>query len=181
MAEETKKMIEEIKEDTSQTQPKEEPVEKLNEFERTIKTYLDTRAAEDELFAKSYAKDGKSIKQCCDFIIQEVRKSGRCGFADEEIFGMAVHYYDEDDLGEIKASNAKVVVNHEIQLTDEEKAAAKARALAKFEADEKRRLERAAGVTSAPAPKAKPKQKEKTQTQESTVPTLFDFGMEDEE
>ncbi len=181
MAEETKKEIEEIKDSAPQSQPKEEPAEKLNEFEKTIKAYLDKRAAEDELFAKSYAKDGKSIKQCCNFIIQEVRKSGRCGFADEEIFGMAVHYYDEEDLGEIKASSAKVVVNHEIQLTEEEKAAAKARALAKFEADEKRRLERAAGVASETAPKPKPKPKEKKPVQESTVPSLFDFEAEGEE
>lgn len=182
MAEETKQPIEEITENAPQSQTKEAPVEKLNEFEKTIKSYLDKRATEDELFAKSYSKDGMSIKECCNFIIQEVRKSGRCGFADEEIFGLAVHYYDKDDLGEIKSSSAKVVVNHEIQLTEEEKAAAKARALAKFEADEKRRLERAAGVPSEPAPKAKPKPKEKkTPVQESTVPSLFDFGMEDEE
>lgn len=151
----------------------------LNEFEKTIKAYLDKRAAEDELFAKRYAKEGKSIQSCCNFIISEVKKSGRCGFADDEIFGMAVHYYDEDDLGEIKAANAKVVVNHEIQLTEEEKAAAKARALARFEDDEKRRLERAAGVTSAPAPKPKPKPK-KTEP-EANAPSLFDFGLEDEE
>lgn len=194
MAEELKPVAEEIKEETSQSTQKDQPqseAEKttkvkaeLNEFEKTIKAYLDKRASEDELFAKSYAKEKKSIKECCNYIISEVRKSGRCGFADEEIFGMAVHYYDEDDLGEIKAANGKVVVNHEIQLTEEEKAAAKARALAKFEADEKRRLERAAGVSSCntPAPKSKPKKQEaKKKEPASTVPSLFDFGMEDGE
>lgn len=158
----------------------EETKKELNEFEKTIKAYLDKRADEDELFAKSYAKEGKSIQQCCNFIISEVRKTGRHGFADEEIFGMAVHYYDEDDLGEIKSVNANVVVNHEIQLTEEEKAAAKARALAQFEADEKRRLERAAGVSSTPAPKPKPKAKEKKPEPVASVPSLFDFGAEEE-
>lgn len=195
MAEELKQEVEEIKEDALQTTQQEQPQaeaseeprkgeKKLDEFQRTIKAYLDKRAAEDELFAKSYAKERKSIKECCNYIISEVRKSGRCGFADDEIFGMAVHYYDEDDLGTIPTDNAKVVVNHAIQLTEEEKAAAKARALARFEEDEKRRLERAAGVSSDKASSPKPKAKKpeaKKKEPESTVPSLFDFGMEDEE
>lgn len=157
----------------------EEPQKGLNEFEKTIKAYLDKRASTDELFAKSYAKEGKSIKNCCNFINYEVKKSGRCGFADEEIFGMAVHYYDEDDLGEIKECNARVVVNHEIQLTEEEKQKAKERAIAKFEEEEKCRLKRAAGITSSSAPK--PKTKPKKAEPEINFPSLFDFGMEDEE
>lgn len=159
----------------------EEQKKELNEFQKAIKAYLDKRAAEDKLFAKSYTKEGKSIESCCNFIISEVKKSGRCGFADEEVFGLAVHYYDEDDLGEIKEVNAKVVVNHEIQLTEEEKEAAKARALAKFEADEKRRLEHAAGVNSIPAPAPKQKAKPKKAEPETNAPSLFDFGEEEDE
>ncbi len=48
-------------------------------FKKVIKAYLDKRAAEDELFAKDYAKPGKNIDDCCDFIISEVKKSGRTG------------------------------------------------------------------------------------------------------
>ena len=58
-------------------------------FKKVIKAYLDKRAAEDELFAKDYAKPGKNIDDCCDFIISEVKKSGRNGFDDDEIYGMA--------------------------------------------------------------------------------------------
>lgn len=159
----------------------EEQKKELNEFQKVIKAYLDKRASEDELFAKSYAKEGKSIESCCNFIVSEVYKAGRQGFADDEVFGLAVHYYDEDTLGEIKAVNARVVVNHEIQLTEEEKAAAKARALAKFEADEKRRLERAAGVDSTHAPAPKQKAKPKKAEPETNAPSLFDFGEEEDE
>lgn len=70
----------------------------MNGFEQAIKSYLDNRAKTDELFAQTYKKENKSIEECCKYIIQEVRKTGRQGFADEEIFGMAVHYYDEDDI-----------------------------------------------------------------------------------
>lgn len=119
-------------------------------FKAVIKAYLDNRAAEDELFAKTYAKANKSINGCCNYIIDEVRKSGRTGFADDEIYGMAVHYYDEDDIKDITPVSAKVVVNHTIELSDSEKAEAieaakeefKKRQLAKLEADEQSRKER---------------------------------------
>lgn len=70
----------------------------MNGFEQAIKAYLDNRAKTDQLFAKTYAKEGKSIEECCEYIIQEVHKSKRQGFADDEIFGMAIHYYDEDNI-----------------------------------------------------------------------------------
>lgn len=88
----------------------------MNEFEKVIKEYLENRAKTDDLFAKSYAKEGKSIKECCNYIIQEVKKTGRQGFADEEIFSMAVHYYDEDNIKvESKTPGCNVVVNKKIE------------------------------------------------------------------
>lgn len=84
----------------------------MNGFEQVIKAYLDNRAKEDELFAKTYAKEGKSIEECCRYIIQEVRKTNRQGFADDEIYGMAIHYYDEDNIKvEGKTPSCKVVTN----------------------------------------------------------------------
>ena len=79
-------------------------------FQKVIKEYLDKRAAEDELFAKYYQKSDKTIENCCDFIISEVKKSGRRGFADDEIFGLAVHYYNEDTVVYSKLQ-CNVVVN----------------------------------------------------------------------
>lgn len=64
-----------------------------------IKNYLDERARKDELFAKAYAKEGKSIDECFSFILGEARKKGtKVCMSDEEVFGLAVHYYDEDDI-----------------------------------------------------------------------------------
>ena len=105
-------------------------------FKEVIKTYLDKRASEDELFAQSYKKESKSIDECVNYICQTVQESGQCGFADDEIYGMAVHYYDEDNLGEIKKfKSGQVVVNHHVDLTETEKEEAHARAVAKYEAD----------------------------------------------
>ena len=67
-------------------------------FKLTIQNYLDARAREDELFAPRYANPKKNIDDCCTFIINQVRQSGCNGFADEEIYSMALHYYDEEDI-----------------------------------------------------------------------------------
>ncbi|MBD5131922.1 MAG: PcfK-like protein [Clostridiales bacterium] len=93
-----------------------------DKFKQVIKTYLEKRAKEDELFAPKYANPKKSLDECVDYIIDEVQKSGRQGFADEEIYGMAVHYYDEEDLKVEKGkSSPRVVVNHTVELTEAEK------------------------------------------------------------
>lgn len=89
-------------------------MEVSNQFKAVIKAYLDDRASNDELFAATYAKPNKSLDECCNYILQEVHKSGQNGFADEEIYGMAVHYYDEDDIKDVKPINARVVVNHHV-------------------------------------------------------------------
>lgn len=75
----------------------------LNPFEDSIKKFLDNLAQEDELFAETYKKPNKSIQECCQYIFQEVEKSRkgteRCvGCSDDEIYGLAIHYYDEDDI-----------------------------------------------------------------------------------
>ena len=42
------------------------------QFRAVIKAMLDQRAEVDPLFAEVYAKESKSIEQCCDYIIGEV-------------------------------------------------------------------------------------------------------------
>lgn len=98
-------------------------------FKQTIKNYLEKRAAEDELFAKTYAKKNKSIDECCNYVMKCAKDGGCAGYSDEEVFGWAVHYYDEDDIKNIKPISGKVVVNHSVDLTEEEKEAAKQKAI----------------------------------------------------
>lgn len=45
--------------------------EKNQSFKDAIKSYLDRRAGQDELFAKTYAKEGKTLEECCNYIIGE--------------------------------------------------------------------------------------------------------------
>lgn len=66
-----------------------------------IKSYLDERAKKDELFSQMYSKEGKSIEKCFGYIVEQARKRGQAVcMTDEEVFGLAVHYYCEDDLKE---------------------------------------------------------------------------------
>jgi len=89
-------------------------------FEQAVKEYLDALAKKDELFAKSYAKEGKSITNCCKFICGEVQKMKVNGLTDDEVFALAAHYYDEDNV-KVSDVACTVVVNHQIELTEDEK------------------------------------------------------------
>lgn len=128
-------------------------------FKKTIQIYLNNRAEQDELFAETLKKENKNIDDCVTYILNQVKASGCNGFTDDEIFGMAVHYYDEDDVKPGKKINANVVVNHHVELTEEEKAQAKQKALDEVVAKEKERL------TS----KNKKKKEEKKETKPLTL------------
>ena len=111
-----------------------------DQFKKTIKAYLDDRAATDAQFAETYAKPGKNIDDCITYILNEVKNSGRNGFADDEIYSMAVHYYDEDNIDIGKPVDCQVVVNHQIELTEEEKAEARKQALIRYQNEEIRKM-----------------------------------------
>ena len=77
---------------------------------QVIQSYLEERAKRDPLFATSYAKPNKKIYECYDYIISQAKKRGGsvvC-MSDDEVFGLAVHYYDEDDIKVSKQTNYKV-------------------------------------------------------------------------
>lgn len=85
----------------------------MNEFEKVIKEHLESVAAKDPVFETKYKSRGENCaSDCCKYIISEVKKSGRCGFADSEIFGMAVHFIDEEIKVPANVPTASVVVNH---------------------------------------------------------------------
>lgn len=100
-----------------------------NAFKETIKAYLDKRTSEDELFAVTYKKENKNLDECCNYVMKCAKDGGCAGYSDEEVFGWAVHYYDEDDIKNIKSISGKVVVNKSVELSEEDKAEAKAKAM----------------------------------------------------
>ncbi|MBB6236534.1 hypothetical protein HDC90_001146 [Pedobacter sp. AK013] len=83
-------------------------------FNKAIADHLQQLADTDPLFAETFKKPAKNIDDCCTYILNEVKESGKQGFADDEIFNMAVHYYDEDDIKPGAKINGRVVVNHSL-------------------------------------------------------------------
>lgn len=102
-------------------------------FQTAIQSYLEQRAEYDELFARSYRNPLKNIEDCITYILNYVQKSGCNGFDDDEIFGQAVHYYDEADIEVGKPIDCKVIVNHHVELTGEEKTEARKEAIKRAE------------------------------------------------
>lgn len=83
-------------------------------FKTAIQSYLKEVAKNDPLFLETLKKPNKNINDCMTYILNEVKKSGIQGWSDEEVFAMAVHFYDEDYLKPGAAVNARVVVNHHV-------------------------------------------------------------------
>ena len=102
-------------------------------FQTEIQSYLEQRAEYDELFARSYRNPLKNIEDCITYILNYVQKSGCNGFSDDAIFGQAVHYYDETDIEVGKPIDCKVIVNHHVELTEEEKTEARKEAIKRAE------------------------------------------------
>ena len=132
-------------------------------FTNTIKAYLDNRANEDILFAVTYAKTNKNMDDCITCILNEVKRSGCNGFTDDEIYSMAIHYYDEDNINVGNPIDCHVVVNHTVELTAEEKEEARQKAI-------KRATDEAYNTIMQPN-KKKTVQKAETNNQ----PCLFNF------
>ena len=83
-------------------------------FKEAIFNHLQELSNNDALFAKTFSKPYKNIDDCATYILNEVKKSQRNGFADDEIFNMAIHYYDEETVEIGSPIKAKVVVNRTI-------------------------------------------------------------------
>ena len=118
---------------------------------------------EDELFAAKYDNPDKNIDDCVTYILNYVQRSGCNGFTDGEIFGQAVHYYDENEIEVGKPLQCQIAVNHVVELTAEEKAEARQRAIRQYQDEELRKMQNRQRARAA-----KP---QKPQVE----PSLFDF------
>lgn len=134
-------------------------------FKRTIQAFLEQRAAKDELFAVSYRNPAKNIDDCITYILNYVQKSGCNGFSDDEIFGQILHFYDEADIEVGKPIDCNVVVNHTVELTEEEKAEARQQAIKRAEDEAYAKMKQQREKAAA----------KRTATVQQVQPSLFDF------
>ena len=103
------------------------------------------------------------MDECITYILNEVQRSGCNGFNDDEIYSMAIHYYDEENIEVGNPINCRVVVNHTVELTEEEKREARQNALRQYGQEELKRLQNRHRPRTA------------AQTTANVQPTLFDF------
>lgn len=99
-------------------------------FKNVIADYLNKLSSVDLTFKPLFENDGRNIEQCCQYIIMKVKESGFSGFDDQEVFDFAVEYYSLETLPDIDTNiSCKVVTNYHVELSEEEIAEAKQRAI----------------------------------------------------
>ena len=141
----------------------------MRSFQMAIKNYLDGYAEVDEMFARSYSKEYKNIEECCNYILSEMQKAaknGCIGATDDDVYSLAIHYYDEDNIKNVSPiTNSLIVSNHiaEIELTEEEKTEIKKQAIDKYYQMELNKLQ------------SKSKRKSSATQATDVQPLLFDF------
>lgn len=127
-------------------------METLRGFRQTIEGYLAAMAQRDPMFADKFCNPDKKIEDCITYILNQVRKSGLQGFDDDEIYSLAVHYYVEDGIDPGTPVQCQVIVNHQVQLTEEEIAEQRQRAKDEVFRKETDRLRSVGRIAPVPKP-----------------------------
>lgn len=106
-------------------------------FKEAIIAHLKDTARKDKLFLAALKKPAKNIDNCCTFIFNHVQKTRKIGYTNEEVFQLARHYYDEDNIEVGKPiTSGEVIVNQQVALTEKEIAKAKQEAREKVISEE---------------------------------------------
>lgn len=87
----------------------------LMPFMTKVKAHLEEVAKKDKQFAESLKKENKSWTECEKYILQEVQKQAKgsraVGCDDDDIYNLAIHYFDEDDIT-VGGAKPNVKVTH---------------------------------------------------------------------
>ena len=146
-----------------------------NHVKDAIKAYLDERAKNDELFAQNYAKKNKNIDECLEYVIGEVRKRGNAVYmTDAEVFGLAVHYYDEDDIkiNRLPEGTKLSASAPAVELSEEDKAKAHDQAVKEYR---QQCIDRMREAEDQKAKKLAERRKAEREKNSTLQPSLFDF------
>lgn len=150
--------------------------EVTNYFEQCISKWLEAERKKDPIFDKKVAESKKDVQGCCNFILQQVKASNQCGYADEEVYGMARHYFDEESIKDPgKQGQCRVVVSGHVDLSESEKAEAMAQAVRNYEAELRKKDIEAKAKAEEAEKERKAKLREQRVKQQETQPDLFGF------
>ena len=118
----------------------------------------------NDLFAKKVSNPKKNIEDCITYVINTIEKSRYKGLCDNDVYSLAVHYYEEDDIEVGKPINCRVVVNHQVELTPEEIAEMRQKAKDEVFRQEMDRLKNHNSVRRTVKPVTTPQHEEETLT-----------------
>lgn len=160
-------------------------------FEKAIKAFLDDKAEKDPVFAEKYNSEKKNIADCCKFIIAEVKKSCKgkeAACTDEYVYGLAMHYYDEENIKvPATAPSCSVVVPGDIKLSEADRTEAREEALRRLKEQEvqeqirkERQKQEAAEKKAETERKRKEERLEKQRKAYEGSGLLFNFDGEDQ-
>ena len=160
-------------------------------FEKAIKAFLDDKAGTDPAFAEKYRSEKKNITDCCKFIIAEVKKSCKgkeAACTDEYVYGLAMHYYDEENIKAPANAPSCRVVPGDMELSEEDKKEAREEAMRRLkeqEVQEQMRKERQRQEAAEKKAEAERKRKEERLEKQRKAyegsDLLFNFDEEEEQ
>ena len=137
-----------------------------NGFKEVIKEHLDKMAKRDGNFAQMYRKENKSLDECVNYIFSEMKKRGNAVYAkDEDVFGLAVHYYEEDSIKDVPEVSGHVSSQRrKVELTEEEREKLKKEAEKEYKEQLKKEFA-----------EERPANNSAKNVEQVKVPTMFDF------
>ena len=133
-------------------------------FFDSMESFIMQKMDANDLFAKKVSNPKKNIEDCITYVINTIEKSRYKGVCDNDVYALAVHYYEEDDVEVGKPINCRVVVNHQVELTPEEIAEMRQKAKDEVFRQEMDRLKNHNSVRRTVKPATTPQHEEETLT-----------------
>ena len=133
-------------------------------FFDSMESFIRQKMDANDLFAKKVCNPKKNIEDCITYVINTIEKSRYKGVCDNDVYALAVHYYEEDDVEVGKPINCRVVVNHQVELTPEEIAEMRQKAKDEVFRQEMDRLKNHNSVRRTVKPATTPQHEEETLT-----------------
>ncbi len=120
---------------------------------------LQERCIAEPMFAIKMANPSKSMEGAINYLCSQIQKSGLCVVDDATVMNLLVHYFDENEIEEGAKVNCNIVVSKP-ELSEEDKANLKEKAMEQYKEEQLRELRRqsqpkaTAPKHTATAPKA---------------------------
>ncbi len=121
-----------------------------NAVVEVIRNYIEKRCASDPILAIKYANPATSVEKALNYVASEDQKSGLTIMDSESVLCLVMHYYDEN-LEDVPNVSCRIAVAKE--LTESERAGAKAQAVELYKEEQLRELRGQATAKATPRPK----------------------------